>query len=97
MDRNREDEDEIEKQMGVWRRSSGETEARRDRDRDPVPEGRRAGLLKCPRTSSRDRTLQCTKEQDSRCSRAGNGETVDGNAGDRFPRQNQAADCGADR
>ena len=34
---------------------------------------------------------------ESWCSRAGNGETVGGSAGDRFPRQNPAADCGANR
>ena len=55
-------------------------------------------VTEVPRTSSRDRTLHAVYGgTDSRCSRAGNGETVDGSAGDRFPRQNQAADCGADR
>ena len=50
-----------------------------------------------PKTSSRDRTLQCTTEQIFDVPRAGNGETVGGSARNRFPRQNPTADCGADR
>ena len=50
-----------------------------------------------PKTSSRDRSLQCTAEQIFDVPGPGNGETVGGSAGDRFPGKNPAADCGADR
>ena len=50
-----------------------------------------------PKTSSRDRSLQCTAEQSLDVPVPENGETVGGSAEDRFPRQNPAADCGADR
>ena len=62
VNRNREDEDEIEKQMGsgvdrAERQKHDETEIKIQYQKvvEQVPE--------VPRTSSRDRTLQCTEEQ----------------------------------
>ena len=52
-------------------------------------------VTEVPKTSSRDRTLQCTVEQILDVPMPEMGETVGGSAEDRFPGQNQAADCGA--
>ena len=51
-----------------------------------------------PKTSNLDRNFAaCTAEQVSDVPVPELVETVGGSAGDYFPRQNPAADCGADR
>ena len=66
-----------------------------DRGRQRVTDGR-AGYRSSQDFKPRP-NLTVYSGTDSRCSRAGNGETVVGSAGDRFRGQNPAADCGADR
>ena len=54
-------------------------------------------VTEVPKTSNRDRTLQCTAEQIFDVPGPEMVKTVGESAGDRFPKRSPAADCGADR